>query len=79
MTTVNIHEAKTQLSKLIERAEHGETITIARSGRPVAKLTGLDPSAGTKRRLGFLAGQIQVPDDFDDLGRETIHNAFGID
>ncbi len=79
MTTVNIHEAKTQLSKLIERAEHGETITIARSGRPVAKLTGLDATAGAKRRLGFLAGQIKVPDDFDDLGRDAIQDAFGID
>lgn len=77
MTTVNIHEAKTQFSKLVERASKGETITIARSGRPVAKLTGLDEHRAAERRLGFMAGQIRVPDDFDEMGQDEIERAFG--
>ncbi|MFC7623944.1 type II toxin-antitoxin system Phd/YefM family antitoxin [Microlunatus sp. GCM10028923] len=77
MTTVNIHEAKTQFSKLVERAARGETIMIARAGRPLAKLTGLDEAPVAERRLGFLAGQFRVPDDFDELGRDEIADAFG--
>lgn len=64
MRTVDIHEAKTQLSKLIEAVENGEEITIARAGRPVARLTQLQP-AMKPRSLGILAGEISIPDDFD--------------
>jgi prevent-host-death family protein len=62
--TVNIFEAKTQLSKLIELAEKGEDIVIARAGKPVVRLTRLDP---VKRpiRYGGLKGKIWVADDFD--------------
>ena len=64
MTTVNVHEAKTQLSKLIEAVEAGEEIIIARAGKPVARLMPLE-AAKPRRRLGLLAGRLSVPDDFD--------------
>ena len=58
MTTVNIHAAKTQLSRLVEDAAAGEEIIIAKAGKPVAKLTSLNcPRPRPKRRLGTLAGQ----------------------
>ena len=66
MRTVNIHAANTQLSRLVERAAAGEEIIIARAGRPLAKLVPLTtPAPGRRRVLGLLAGQLQVPDDFD--------------
>lgn len=63
MTTVNIHEAKTHLSKLLERVESGEEIVIARAGKPIAKLVGLQPKM---RKPGLLKGKIWIADDFDD-------------
>ena len=66
MQSVNIHAAKTQLSRLVEQAAAGEEIIIARAGRPLAKLVPLSgAAAGQKRVLGVLSGQLQVPDDFD--------------
>ena len=64
MTTVNGHEAKTRLSRLIEAAEAGEEVVIARAGRPVVRLVAL-ARAGQPRKLGALAGKISIPDDFD--------------
>jgi len=61
---VNIFEAKTQLSKLIERVEKGEEIVIARAGKPVARITKLEPQK-PKIRFGGLKGKIWVADDFD--------------
>ena len=61
---VNIDEAKTQLSRLVDRAAAGEDILIARHGRPIAKLSRLEPS-GRTIIFGLLEGQIEVPDDFD--------------
>lgn len=78
MHTVNIHEAKTQLSRLIEQAVQGESFIIAKAGKPLVKVTRLDtPSSGQVRRLGFMAGQISVPDDFDQMGSEEIEQLFG--
>ena len=78
MKTVNIHEAKTQLSKLVEEAAKGESFVIAKAGKPVAKVTALNAPIGAQvRRLGFLAGQISVPDDFDQMGRDEIEWLFG--
>lgn len=78
MKTVNIHEAKTQLSKLIEEASKGESFIIAKAGKPIVKVTRLSAPTGTQvRRLGFLAGEISVPDDFDQMGREAIKGLFG--
>lgn len=76
MTTVNIHEAKTHLSRLLDRVASGETITIARAGKPVARLAPLDTPSAASRRLGFLKGQVLVPDDFDTMGAEEIAAMF---
>jgi len=78
METVNIHEAKTQLSKLVDRAAKGEPFVIAKAGRPLVKVTALDAPAAPQR-LGFLAGEIAVPDDFDRMGEVEIATQFGID
>jgi prevent-host-death family protein len=66
MQTVNIHAAKTHLSRLVDAAAAGEEIVIARAGRPVARLVPLqDMAARPRRRLGLLAGKLHVPADFD--------------
>jgi prevent-host-death family protein len=78
MKTVNIHEAKTQLSKLIEEASRGESFIIAKAGKPVVRVSALSaPSGAQVRRLGFMAGQISVPDDFDQMGKDEIEKMFG--
>jgi prevent-host-death family protein len=76
--TVNIHEAKTQLSKLVDQAVNGEPFVIAKAGKPLVKVTALDAPAAP-RRLGFLAGEITVPDDFDRMGEAEIAALFGIE
>jgi antitoxin (DNA-binding transcriptional repressor) of toxin-antitoxin stability system len=76
MVTVNIHEAKTQLSKLVGKAALGESFVIAKAGKPLVKVTAL-ASPAPARRLGFLAGEIAVPDDFDRLGEAEIAGLFG--
>ncbi len=78
MKTVNIHEAKTQLSKLIEEAKKGDSFIIAKAGKPVVKVIALTaPTGAQMRRLGFMAGQISVPDDFDQMGKKEIEAIFG--
>ena len=78
MRTVNIHEAKTHLSRLVEQAAKGEPFVIAKAGKPMVKVTPLDTAvAGQVRRLGFMAGQIQVPDDFDRMGSTEMERLFG--
>jgi prevent-host-death family protein len=78
METVNIHEAKTHLSRLIDRAVQGESFVIAKAGKPLVKVSALPASdAGVPRRLGFMAGQLRVPDDFDRLGEAEIAVLFG--
>ena len=75
--TVNICEAKTHLSQLVEAAAKGESFIIARAGKPLVKVTALDaPEAGVQRRLGFLAGDIPVPDDFDRMGQNEVAGMF---
>jgi prevent-host-death family protein len=77
MLTVNIHEAKTHLSRLVQRAAEGEPFIIAKAGKPLVKVTALDaPTAGQVRRLGFMAGEITVPDDFDRMGSAEIEELF---
>jgi prevent-host-death family protein len=77
MKTVNIHEAKTQLSKLVEKAAQGESFVIAKAGKPMVKVTALAaPVHSEIRRLGFMAGQISVPDDFDRMGEAEIERIF---
>jgi prevent-host-death family protein len=62
---VNMHQAKTQLSKLVELARLGEEVVIARDGLPVARIVPFAPPKG-KRHLGLLAGKIRIGDDFND-------------
>jgi prevent-host-death family protein len=74
MKTVNIHEAKTHLSKLVEGALHGEPFVIARAGKPLVKVTMLEQEP--PRRLGFLEGQFPVPEDFDTMFADEIRELF---
>lgn len=76
MRTVNIHEAKTQLSRLIEQALKGEDFIIAKANKPLVKVTRLDRAEKKVRRLGFMINQIQVPDDFDQMARADIEHLF---
>jgi prevent-host-death family protein len=78
MQTINIHEAKTHLSRLVELAAKGESFVIAKAGKPLVKVTALNaPEPEQMKRLGFMAGQLQVPDDFDRMGSEEIAQLFG--
>lgn len=80
MEKINIHEAKTHLSRLVDQAAKGEGFIIAKAGRPMVKVVPLDAEDGPKkRRIGFLDGQISVPDDFDSMGAEEIERLFGGD
>ncbi len=78
MQIVNIHEAKTHLSRLIEQAVKGESFVIARAGKPLVKVTSLNAPAGEQvKRLGFMSGQIEVPEGFDRMGEGKIEKLFG--
>jgi len=78
MQTINIHEAKTHLSRLVEQAAKGESFVIAKAGKPLVKVTPIDTPTGNQvRRLGFLAGEISVPADFDQMGSQEIEQMFG--
>lgn len=75
--TVDIHEAKTNLSRLVDQAAKGESFVITKAGKPLVKVMPLNaPEAGQVKRLGFMAGQLVVPDDFDSLGRGQIEQLF---
>jgi len=77
MLTVNIHEAKTNLSRLIEKAVKGEPFIIAKAGKPLVKVSPVDsPVENQKKRLGFMKGQITVPEDFDRMGADEIRHLF---
>lgn len=80
MEIVNIHEAKTRLSKLLLQVSRGEPFIIAKAGKPIAKVVAVDtPEPNQARRLGFLSGEIDVPDDFDRMGETEIVETFGIE
>lgn len=80
MQTYNIHDAKTHLSKLVEQAALGESFIIAKAGKPMVRVTALDtPEPAQKRRVGFLKGQVKVPDDFDTMYADEILELFGIE
>ncbi len=76
MATINLYEAKTNLSQLVERAASGEEIIIAKAGRPLARLGPLAKQAGP-RPLGLFRGQARMHDDFDDPLPEALLKAFG--
>ncbi|OCP15021.1 MULTISPECIES: type II toxin-antitoxin system prevent-host-death family antitoxin [unclassified Ensifer] len=78
MRTFNIHEAKTHLSRLIEKAAKGESFIIAKSGKPMVKVVAVEaPAADETRRVGFMAGQFSVPEDFDRMAGDDIEKLFG--
>ena len=80
MYTVNIHEAKTHLSELITQAMKGEPFIIAKAGKPQVLVTRLDAlTVEKKQRLGFMQGQMLVPDDFDHMASDVIVQLFGDD
>jgi prevent-host-death family protein len=77
MRTVNMHEAKTHLSRLVDRAAKGEPFVIAKAGKPLVKVVPLDASTDRKtRRIGFMKGAFKVPDDFDTMMADEIEEMF---
>lgn len=77
MKSVNIHDAKTHFSRLIDSVADGESIVIAKAGSPVARLVPLDAQSDRPRSLvGFLAGRVIVPDDFDRMGETELAAQF---
>ena len=74
METINIHEAKTHLSRLVEKAAKGEPFIIAKAGKPMVKVVPLDEEP--KARMGFMKGQISVPEDFDTMMSKEIEEMF---
>ena len=78
MQIINIHQAKTHLSRLVGQAASGEPFVIAKAGKPLVKVVPLStPESGQQKRLGFMTGQITVPDDFDRMGQADIESLFG--
>jgi len=75
MESVNVHEAKTNLSRLLEYVASGGEVTIAKAGKPVARLVPFETST-PKRRFGVARGKIRIPDDFDAPLPEEILRAF---
>ena len=69
-----MHEAKSQLSRLVDLAESGEEIVIQRSGRPVARLVAIEPRRPVAEAFGALRGQIELADDFDELPSDLIEH-----
>lgn len=77
MRTVNIHDAKTHLSRLVARASKGESFIIAKAGKPLVKVVPLKTDEnGATRRVGFMLGEISVPDDFNRMGKREIERLF---
>jgi prevent-host-death family protein len=74
--TVNIHEAKTHLSRLMERVANGESFIIAKAGKPIGKVVPIETDLPKKRRIGFMEGEIKVPDDFDTMMADEIEEMF---
>ena len=79
MESVNMHEAKTRLSQLVARAVKGEAFIIAKAGKPVVRVTAIEtPETGKQKRIGFMAGEFKVPDDFDRMEQDEITEMFEI-
>lgn len=77
METINIHQAKTHLSRLVEKAARGESFIIAKAGKPMVKVVALGAEEQRPiKRIGFMEGEIQVPDDFNEMGADEIQKMF---
>jgi prevent-host-death family protein len=77
-----MHDAKTNLSRLVDKVMQGEAVVIAKAGKPLVKIIAIESSVPTKKkRIGFLAGQVSVPDakTFNELGSDAIAAMFGGD
>jgi prevent-host-death family protein len=73
MKHVNIHEAKTHLSRLVEEAARGEPFVIAKAGKPLVKVVPLEPAEDrAERRIGFLEGEVKLPEDFNTFMQDEI-------
>jgi antitoxin (DNA-binding transcriptional repressor) of toxin-antitoxin stability system len=79
MHTVELEDAEKQLSKLVDEAVNGESFVIARDGKPLVKVEALQAAPTRPRRIGFLDGEIAVPEDFDRMGEKEIAELFGTD
>lgn len=77
MQTINIHEAKTHLSRLVEEASQGKSFIIAKAGKPLVKVSPLsEEDQHNQQKLGFMKGELDVPDDFDSMGEHEIISLF---
>jgi len=76
MQQYNIHVAKTHLSALVEKAAKGEAFIIAKAGKPIVKVVPFFQKNTVQKRIGFLKGKIEVPDDFDSMGQKEIIEMF---
>lgn len=74
--TVNVHHAKTHLSRILKRVEAGEEVVVARAGKPVAKIVPLEPPRPKPPVFGSLAGKIWIAEDFDDPLPDEILDLF---
>jgi len=82
INTVNMHEAKTNLSKLVDKASKGESFIIAKAGKPMVRVTAIDEKpAKPMKRFGFMKGQITIPEGngFKDDFKDYIEDMFGLD
>ncbi|MYL23136.1 type II toxin-antitoxin system prevent-host-death family antitoxin [Halomonas alkaliantarctica] len=80
MEIVNIQEVQADLARFLTRTAHGETVIISHAGQPVAKLIPMEASTKpTASRLGFLKGALQIPEDFDEMGKDSIEAMFNTD
>jgi len=79
MGIVNIHEAKTHLSRLIARVMNGEQLVIAKAGKPVVQMSPYQENQVVPKRIGFLKDEkILIPEDFDRMGQDEIEEMFGV-
>jgi prevent-host-death family protein len=76
MQQINIHQAKTHLSALVEQAAAGEPFIIAKAGKPMVKVSAINEPEKPKRRIGFMKGKITIPDDFNRMCENEIINMF---
>lgn len=76
MRVVNVHHAKTHLSRLLREVAAGEPFIIARAGKPVAKVVAADSPVALKSRVGFIKGEMTIPDDLDRIASEEIEKLF---
>ena len=78
MRTISMHDARIRLSKLVDEAFDGEPFIITKAGKPLVKVLAINaPNQAITRRLGFMTGEIQVPDDFDRMGHDDVQKLFG--